>query len=92
MDVVRISGIGFSLLTKTYPSQSPVTILRSDLEIKALSAHMLRAGLPDMTINAHVISGLDPGAVPGDSTIKLSPVSTDGRGLFSGVEIGSTDV
>ena len=30
---------------------------------------MLIAGLPDMTINAHVISGLDPGAVPGGSTI-----------------------
>lgn len=27
------------------------------------------AGLPDMTINARVISGLDPGAVPGGSTI-----------------------
>ena len=33
-----------------------------------------RAGYPAMTINAHVISGLDPGAVPGGSTIstKLS--------------------
>ena len=31
--------------------------------------YMYRAGLPDMMINALVISGLDPGAVPGDSTI-----------------------
>ena len=39
-----------------------------------------------MDINALVISGSDPGAVPGGST--KSPVI--GRGL--GAEIGSTDV
>ena len=33
-----------------------------------------------MVINAHVINGSDPGAVPGGSTI------------FKGAEIGSTDV
>ena len=38
-----------------------------------------------MVINAHVISGSDPGAVPGDSTKHRS---FDGFG----VEIGSTNV
>ena len=38
-----------------------------------------------MVINAHVISGSDPGAVPGDST--KTPSFGD-----HGVEIGSTDV
>ena len=35
-----------------------------------------------MGINAHVISELDPGAIPGGSTILL-PVSRDGMGPIS---------
>ena len=40
-----------------------------------------------MMINALVISGLDPGAVPGGSTINPHTVRA-----FDGAEIGSTDV
>lgn len=38
--------------------------------------------MPDMTINAHIISGLDPGAVPGGSTINTDPLIL-GRLYFS---------
>jgi len=48
---------------------------------------MCRAGLPAMTINAHIISGLDPGAVPGGSTTNRPNAS-----VSDGAEIGSTDV
>ena len=41
-----------------------------------------------MTINAHVIHGLDPGAVPGGSTI-IALIMTS---YSDGAEIGSTDV
>ena len=46
-----------------------------------------------MMINALVISGLDPGAVPGGSTIN-SDLSRYFRAVcvFDGAEIGSTDV
>jgi len=40
-----------------------------------------------MMINALVIHGLDPGAVPGGSTINLHCVK-----VYDGAEIGSTDV
>ena len=42
------------------------------LELFAKMPYIDGAGLPDMTINARVISGLDPGAVPGGSTINPS--------------------
>lgn len=45
------------------------------------------ASLLAMMINALVISGLDPGAVPGGSTKSTHSVS-----VFNGAEIGSTDV
>ena len=46
-------------------------------------AHIHLAGLPDMTINAHVISGLDSGAVPDGSTISshFSPRIREGFSL-----------
>jgi len=40
-----------------------------------------------MMINALVINGLDPGAVPGGSTTKAQALR-----LSDGAEIGSTDV
>ena len=49
------------------------------------------AGLPAMMIKALAISGLDPGAVPGGSTISTHfPIL--GASVFDGAEIGSTDV
>ena len=47
--------------------------------------HIYTLSFGTMDINALVISGSDPGAVPGDST--KHPVIGD-----HGVEIGSTDV
>ena len=49
--------------------------------------YIKRASLLAMMINALVINGLDPGAVPGGSTINLHSVK-----VFDGAEIGSTDV
>jgi len=43
-----------------------------------------------MAINGHVISGSDPGAVPGAST--KSPQKRKLGRLFGGGETGSTDV
>ena len=43
-----------------------------------------------MAINGFVISGLDPGAVPGASTM-IPQIGHDPAG-FCGGEIGSTDV
>ena len=55
---------------------------------------MSRASLLAMMINALVISGLDPGAVPGGSTINsdLSQYISGVVCVFDGAEIGSTDV
>jgi len=53
-----------------------------------LGPYISRAGLPAMTINAPVINGLDPGAVPGGSTIRAWEFPS----LYNGAEIGSTDV
>ena len=44
-----------------------------------------------MVINAHVINGSDPGAVPGGSTTSPDAEISD-FWVFDGAEIGSTDV
>ena len=62
---------------------------RNRLASQHFHPHNREAGLPDMTINAHAISGLDPGAVPGGSTI-IAQISFQSG--FDGAEIGSTDV
>jgi len=43
------------------------------LPFSICAPYIIYVGLPTMTINAHVISGLDPGAVPGGSTTSGSP-------------------
>jgi hypothetical protein len=52
-----------------------------------VSPYIQGVGLPTMAINDCVISGPDPGAVPGAST--TSSPSKEG---FCGGETGSTDV
>ena len=60
------------------------------IAILSATPYVGSVGLPTITINAHIISGLDPGAVPGGSTTKRQ--SQGGLSLSDGAEIGSTDV
>ena len=51
----------------------------SQLENARSKAYFFPVGQPTMDINAHVISGSDPGAVPGGSTKILSFEGPRGR-------------
>ena len=62
-------------------------LLNNTLLSATIRAYIGRVGQPTMEINAHVISGLDPGAIPGGST-KFSRVI----GGLSWGRSASTDV
>ena len=54
--------------TATCESRPRGGFFHGGLELTHCKRYIRIAGLPAMTINARVISGLDPGAVPGGST------------------------